>query len=156
MEGKAKSSTRSGSSLNGIEPGEIGRARAFIHEHLSEPLSLTKVAKAACISPNYLSEKFRACIGETLVRYIARRRVERARELLRRPDYRMKEIAYAVGFQSISQFNRSFKRLCGCSPTGLTRAGPQNGRDHGPEMRGPRNSTLRTETPGDARSPNSP
>ena len=102
---------------NGVEPAEIWRARTFIREHLSEKLSLTEIAKAVNISPTYLSEKFKEVTGENLVRYIAIARVEAAEALLQSGDQRISEIAFAVGFQSLSQFNRVFKNLRGKTPT---------------------------------------
>lgn len=94
---------------NHAEPVEIWKARRFIREHCGEMLSLHGIAQAVRISPNYLSERFKAVTGENLVRYIARLRVERACELLNK-DQRISEIAFAVGFQSLSQFNRVFKK----------------------------------------------
>ena len=99
------------------EPVEIWKARNFIHEHSDEELSLTKVAKSVHISPNYLSEKFKEVTGLNFVDYIARTRTERARELLQNSNLRISEIAFAVGFQSLSQFNRVFKQLTKKSPS---------------------------------------
>jgi AraC-like DNA-binding protein len=102
---------------NRAEPVEIWKARQFIHEHSDEELSLTKVAKSVHISPNYLSEKFKEVTGVNFVDYIARTRTERASELLQNSNLRISEIAFAVGFQSLSQFNRVFKKLSGRSPS---------------------------------------
>jgi AraC-like DNA-binding protein len=102
---------------NRAEPAEIWKARKFIEEHSDEELSLTKVAKLAKISPNYLSEKFKEVTGVNFVHYVARTRTEKARELLQNPNLRISEIAFAVGFQSLSQFNRVFKKLTRQSPT---------------------------------------
>jgi len=99
------------------EPVEIWKARNFIHEHSDEELSLTKVAKSVHISPNYLSEKFKEVTGVNFVDYIARHRIEKARKLLQNLNLRISEIAFAVGFQSLSQFNRVFRKLAGKSPT---------------------------------------
>jgi AraC-like DNA-binding protein len=99
------------------EPAKIWKARNFIHEHSDEELSLTQVAKAVNISGNHLSEKFKQVTGVNFVEYIARTRFEKARDLLRNPNLRVSEIAFAVGFQSLSQFNRVFKRFSGKSPT---------------------------------------
>ena len=99
------------------EPVEIWKARNFIHEHSDEDLSLTKVAKSVHISPNHLSEKFKEVTGVNFVDYIARHRIEKARELLQNLNLRISEIAFAVGFQSLSQFNRVFRKLAGKSPT---------------------------------------
>ena len=99
------------------EPVEIWKARKFIHAHSDEELSLTKVAKFVNISPNHLSEKFKEVTGVNFVDYIARTRTEKACDLLQDRELRISEIAFAVGFQSLSQFNRVFKRLTGKSPS---------------------------------------
>ena len=75
------------------------------------------VAKSVHISPNYLSERFKEVTGVNFVDYIARHRIEKARELLQNLNLRISEIAFAVGFQSLSQFNRVFRKLAGKSPT---------------------------------------
>jgi AraC-like DNA-binding protein len=107
------------SSQNGerAEPVEIWKARKFIHEHLDEKLSLSDVGESVHVGPNYLSEKFKQVTGVNFVAYIAHARAEKARDLLQNSNWRISEIAFAVGFQSLSQFNRVFKRLCGKSPT---------------------------------------
>ena len=74
------------------------------------------VARAVNVSPTHLSEKFKHVTGVKFVDYVARIRFEKACELLRSGDLRVSEIAFAVGFQSLSQFNRVFKRLSGKSP----------------------------------------
>jgi AraC-like DNA-binding protein len=99
------------------EPVEIWKARKFIEEHSTEELSLRKVATAVNISRNHLSEKFKQITGINFVDYIARTRFEKASRLLHDVDLRISEIAFAVGFQSLSQFNRVFKKLSGKSPS---------------------------------------
>jgi AraC-like DNA-binding protein len=99
------------------EPVQIWKARKFIEEHSGEELSLRKVAKAVNISTNYLSEQFKQVTGVSFVDYTAHIRFEKARDLLRNSNARISEIAFAVGFQSLSQFNRVFKRLARKSPS---------------------------------------
>src|SRR5213079_98658 len=99
------------------EPAEIWKARKFIHQHSDDELSLTKVAKFAHISANHLCEKFKEVTGINFVVYVARIRVGKARDFLQNSDLRISEIAFAVGFQSLSQFNRVFKKLTRQSPT---------------------------------------
>jgi AraC-like DNA-binding protein len=99
------------------EPRDIWKARRFIEEHLSEHISLGKVANAAGINATHLSEKFRQVTGIKFVDYVAFARFEKARKLLEEADDRVSEIAFAVGFQSLSQFNRVFKKLSGKSPS---------------------------------------
>jgi YesN/AraC family two-component response regulator len=116
-------------SVNHAEPVEIWKARKFIHEHSDEELSLPKVAKFSNINANYLSEKFKQVTGINFVDYVARVRVEKARLFLENSNRRISEIAFAVGFQSLSQFNRVFKKLCGKSPTAY-RIGQQKPTKH--------------------------
>ena len=101
---------------NRVEPADVWRARRFIDENLAESISLSKVARAVNISPTYLSERFKAVTGINFVDYVARARFEKALELLHSGNLRVSEIAFAVGFQSLSQFNRVFRRLAGKSP----------------------------------------
>jgi AraC-like DNA-binding protein len=99
------------------EPVAIWKARKYIEEHSDEELSLTKVAHIVNRNANYLSEKFKQVTGTNFVEYLARTRFEKACGLLRGGDLRISDIAFAAGFQSLSQFNRVFRRLSGKSPT---------------------------------------
>jgi len=95
----------------------VNRVLDYIAEHLDGELSLAKIAKSVNLSANHLSEKFKEVTGVNFVRYIGQTRVARARDLLRNSNLRISEIAFAVGFQSLSQFNRVFKKLTRQSPT---------------------------------------
>lgn len=94
----------------------IVRARSFIEDHSEEELSLAVVARVVNMSATYFSEKFKEVAGINFVEYVARTRIEKARNLLQNPNLRISEIAYEVGFQSLSQFNRTFKQVVGESP----------------------------------------
>ena len=96
---------------------EIWKTRKFIEEHSGEELSLRRVAKAVNMHPNYLSERFKQVTGINFVEYVARTRFDKACRLLHDGDLRISEIAFAAGFQSLSQFNRVFRKLCGKWPT---------------------------------------
>jgi len=112
------------------EPVEIWKARKFIHEHSDDELSLTKVAKFSNISGNHLSEKFKEVTGINFVDYISRIRVGKAHDLLENSNLRISEIAFAVGFQSLSQFNRVFKTLTRKSPTQFRTAHNKRAKSH--------------------------
>lgn len=99
------------------EPQMITRARGFILEHQSEDLSLGDVAKAVNCSTFYFCKMFKKASGLHFTEYLARVRVEKAKNLLLNPNLRISEIAYEVGFQSLTHFNRVFRRLVGESPT---------------------------------------
>ena len=113
----AAAEVENATSRSRAEPVAIWKARKYIEEHADEELSLTKIAKVVSINANYLSENFKQVTGTNFVEYVRRIRYENARELLRNSNRRISEIAFAVGFQSLSQFNRVFKKLSGKSPT---------------------------------------
>ncbi len=98
------------------EPFEIWRARKFILENFEGPVSLGSAARAVNINSNHLSEKFKRVTGTNFVSYVTRVRTEKACALLRDTNLRISEIAFAVGFQSLSQFNRAFKKVTGQAP----------------------------------------
>jgi AraC-like DNA-binding protein len=98
------------------EPVAIWKARKYIDEHSREELSLSRVAKAVNMNANYLSENFKQVTGIKFVDYVAHARFKNSCDLLRNSRLRISEIAFAVGFQSLSQFNRVFKRFSGKSP----------------------------------------
>lgn len=107
---------------NGAEPADVWRARRFIEENSADMISLTTVAEVVKISPTHLSEKFKQVTGTKFVDYVARTRFENACKLLRESSLRVSEIGLAVGFQSLSQFNRVFKRFSGKSPLAYRKA----------------------------------
>lgn len=95
----------------------ITRARAYIAEHFAEEIALTDVAKAVNTSPFYFCKLFKTATGLTFTDYLARVRVETVKQILLNPHKRVSEAAYEAGFQSLSQFNRVFRRVAGESPT---------------------------------------
>jgi AraC-like DNA-binding protein/ligand-binding sensor protein len=102
---------------NNAEPPLVLKAREYIGKHKTEELSLADVAKAAGASVFHFCKVFHKATGLTFTDYVARVRLEDARTRLLNPNLRVSEIAYDVGFQSLTQFNRTFKRVFGQSPT---------------------------------------
>jgi AraC-like DNA-binding protein len=101
----------------GSEPAAIAKARKFIHANLDQPLPLGQVARQAGLSESHFCRLFKDSTGLTLTDYVNRCRIEWAKRELLKPEARISEIAFLVGYQSLSQFNRSFARICGQSPT---------------------------------------
>ena len=95
----------------------VTKARAYIAAHQSEELSLSLVAKAVNLSEFYFCKMFKKDTGLTFVEYLARVRVETLKQLLLNPHKRVSEAAYEAGFQSLSQFNRVFRRIAGEAPS---------------------------------------
>ena len=94
----------------------ISKACTFITDHCGEDMSLAAMARIANMSANYFSGKFAEATGMNFVEYVTRTRIEKACALLQNPDLRISEIAFDVGFQSLSQFNRGFKQVSGKCP----------------------------------------
>ena len=99
------------------EPPLVQKAREYIASNKTESLSLTDVAKAAGASVFHFCKVFKKSTGLKFTDYVARVRLEDARTQLLNPSRRISEVAYDVGFQSLTQFNRMFKRVFGQSPT---------------------------------------
>jgi AraC-like DNA-binding protein len=95
----------------------IRRAKEFIVENQADDLSLGQVAKAVNTSVFHFCKLFKKATGLNFTEYVSRVRVEKARNLLLNPNLRISEIAYEVGFQSLTHFNRVFKKITGLSPT---------------------------------------
>ncbi len=99
------------------EPPMVTRAKEFINEHQAEDLSLTEVAHAVNTSTFYFCKVFKKATGINFTDYVSRVRIEKAKNLALNPNLRISEIAFEVGFQSLTHFNRVFKKITGMSPT---------------------------------------
>jgi AraC-like DNA-binding protein len=99
------------------EPPLVRKAREYILQHKTEPLSLATVAQASGASVFHFCKVFKKTTGLNFTDYVARVRLEDAKTQLLNPSRRISEVAYDVGFQSLTQFNRTFKRVFGQSPT---------------------------------------
>ena len=95
----------------------ITRAKVFIMEHQHEEMSLRQVAGSVNTSAFYFCKMFKKATGLTFTDYLARVRVEKVKNLLLNPHKRISEAAYEAGFQSLSQFNRVFRKVAGEAPT---------------------------------------
>lgn len=89
------------------------RTRDTMDRAFAQPLDVPALARVAHISPAHFSRQFRATFGETPHRYLQRRRVERAMELLRETDRPVTEICLDVGFNSLGTFTRTFREIVG-------------------------------------------
>jgi AraC-like DNA-binding protein len=106
------------------EPPMITRAKEFIKANQGEDISLGDVARAVNTSTFYFCKMFKKATGLNFTDYLSRIRIEKAKNLLLNPNLRISEIAYEVGFQSLTHFNRVFRKLVGQSPTDYRRKLP--------------------------------
>jgi AraC-like DNA-binding protein len=93
------------------------RARDTMDRAFAQPLDVPALARVAHVSPSHFSRQFRATFGETPHRYLQRRRVERAMELLRETALPVTDICFDVGFSSLGTFSRTFRAIVGESPS---------------------------------------
>src|ERR1017187_2686376 len=99
------------------EAPAVTRARVYIAEHHSDEVALGDVARAVNMSAFYFCKTFKKATGVTFTEYLARVRVEKVKNLMLNPHKRVSEAAFEAGFQSLSQFNRVFRRIEGEAPS---------------------------------------
>ncbi len=95
---------------------KIYQVTSYIHAHFAEDLSLEALSQMFFISPYYLSHQFKAITGFNLVNYIQMTRIRNAQQMLMSDNLKITDISGACGFNSFSQFNRTFNKFVGKSP----------------------------------------
>lgn len=94
---------------------EISRALEYVHQHYTEELSLKQIADIVGLSENYFSSLFKQEIGESLITYINRVRIQYAKEMLRSETMKVYEVAEKVGYRNTTYFSTMFKKVTGMS-----------------------------------------
>lgn len=94
-----------------IEPIE-----QYIHSRLAEDITLREIANKFSYSPNHMGYLFKEQTGESFNEYLVRNRMEKAKELLLEPKYKIYEVADQVGYKSLAYFSRLFREHYGFTP----------------------------------------
>jgi AraC-like DNA-binding protein len=94
---------------------------SYILVHLKEELSVSLLASLANQNVDYFSRAFKSYTGERPAKYIIEKRIERAQHLLATSRMSYSEIAFQTGFDSLSYFSKTFKKLVGMSPRAYKR-----------------------------------
>jgi AraC-like DNA-binding protein len=102
----------------------IDRAKEFIHDHHTRDLSLTEIARHACLSPFHFSRVFRRVTGSSPHRYLTAVRLDHAALLLRDTRRPVTDVSLSTGFNSLEHFIAAFRARFGQSPSAY-RAAPQ-------------------------------
>jgi len=97
---------------------ELQAALDYTLSHLGDPLTVIDVAQAVNVSERTLARRFAEETGMTWSQYLRRARLLRAMELLAAVAPQIIDIAYAIGFTSISAFNHAFREFTGETPSG--------------------------------------
>ena len=88
----------------------------YVRHHLSEPISVEKMAGELFLSRPYLSLRFKQETGQTLTDYILNEKTEEAKRLLRYSEKSLSAISVYLGFSSHGHFSRVFKKYTGLTP----------------------------------------
>ena len=99
----------------------LWRARRFIDECYDQPLDLAEISKQACLSRYHFLRLFRETFDTTPRQYLIKRRIDRAKELLRAPSLSVTEVCFEVGFESLGSFSTLFHKSVGHAPISYRR-----------------------------------
>lgn len=89
----------------------------YMENNYQKSLNVTDIAEAVLMSPSYVSRLFKKDTGITVMNFLAKTRLEKAKKFLRNPHYQIEEIAKNVGFYDASYFTKVFKKHEGMTPT---------------------------------------
>ena len=103
------------------ELARLRRVRDRMDRDYAQPLDVESLARGVNMSAGHLSREFRAAYGESPYGYLMTRRIERAMALLRRGDFSVTEVCFAVGCSSLGTFSTRFSELVGLSPSAYRR-----------------------------------
>jgi len=101
---------------NGRANGYVKKAVTFIENNLSRRVTLSEVAQATAVTPNYLTSLLRQETGQTFVELVTELRIIKASDLLTYSSLNVSQVAEAVGFEDADYFSRRFRKIVGCSP----------------------------------------
>jgi AraC family transcriptional regulator len=101
----------------GLPPARLRTVIELIEARIEDDLSLEEMAESVNLSTAHFSHMFRSSTGQSPYKFVQRRRVDRAKEMLRKSDSRVLDVAVACGFKTQQHFARVFRQLSGFSPT---------------------------------------
>lgn len=89
----------------------------YLHSHFRDSPSLSQIAKIAHYNNSYFSAVFHSEFGMPYSEYLARIKIDYAKQLLLSSDLEIKKIAQQSGFSSESAFLKTFKKITGTTPS---------------------------------------
>jgi AraC-like DNA-binding protein len=99
----------------------LWRARRLIDECYDRPLDLTEISKEACLSRYHFLRSFRDTFETTPHQYLIKKRIEKAKWLLRVRSLSVTDICFEVGFESLGSFSSLFRKCVGHAPINYRR-----------------------------------
>ena len=94
----------------------LQRVKRFVEENYSEKISLDRAASIASMERTSFSRFFSSKVGISFTQWLTKVRVAKARDLMKKSNYSISEITYAVGFSDPRTFERAFKKLTDLTP----------------------------------------
>ena len=94
----------------------VSWVKRYVSEHYAEACSVEELAEGVNLSPNYLRKKFKEAAGQTILEYLTQVRLNKAAQLLRTSELKVKEVSVRVGYDNISYFTQLFSKRFGVTP----------------------------------------
>ncbi len=101
-------------------------ALEYIADNFSENITIEQLAATVHLSKSYFMNRFRETSGVTAVEYITQYRIRAACSALLECSKTVSEISFECGFRNLSNFNRQFRRLMGCTPNEYRKIGERH------------------------------
>jgi AraC family transcriptional regulator len=101
----------------GLPIRQLRRVQDYVAEHLSDEISIDRLAKLVELSSSHFSHVFKETAGMTPLQYVTRERITRAQQMMRETSRSLIEVALEVGYTSPSHFAQVFRRVVGVTPT---------------------------------------
>ena len=103
--------------IGGLPPIKLKRVLSYVEANLDRPITLSELSGVAEMSLYYFATLFKQSTSLSPHQYVLRRRIERAKQLLRETKAGVLEVSLSLGFEQPNNFARTFRRLTGTSPT---------------------------------------
>ena len=110
--------------LAGVNDPVVGKALGLLHATPARDWTVEELAREVAVSRSVLAQRFTELVGEAPIRYLARWRMQLAKQLMREGTQNIQDVATRVGYESEAAFNRAFKRATGCPPATWRKGAP--------------------------------
>ena len=101
---------------SGLKPDRLARVLERIEHGLHEPLQITHLAEAACLSPFHFARMFKHTTGKSPHAYVTEKRMALARELLANTSLPIAEVSRRAGYRTQAHFTGVFRQHTGVTP----------------------------------------
>jgi AraC-like DNA-binding protein len=110
--------------LAGVNDPVVGKALRLLHGSPARDWTVEELAREVAVSRSVLAQRFTELVGEAPIRYLARWRMQLAKQLMREGAQNIQDVATRVGYESEAAFNRAFKRATGSPPAAWRKSAP--------------------------------